>query len=318
MTDRDASIHVQAELSGQTLAAIVRQLTQTSWSEARQAIASRRVTINGSVCLNDARRLTAGEVVAVNASAGKRDLIPPTRLLHVDDDLVVVEKPPGITATRRHEERHWDQRRKLREPALDEAVQRLLPGSPVRAVHRLDRDTSGLMILARSAQARQRLIDMFAKHEVRRVYRAIVHGHIEQPVTFDTMLARNRGDGVRGSLPAGASDPEARRAVTHVRPIQSFGNLYSMVECRLETGRTHQIRIHLAEAGHVLCGEKVYTRSTPAAPQLIDQSGAPRQALHSTEIEFSHPITGKLMRFASPLPPDLQRWLTRRIVHAPK
>ena len=84
-----------------------------------------------------------------------------------------------------------------------------------------------------------------------------------------------------------------------------------MVECRLQTGRTHQIRIHLSETGHPLCGEKVYTRPKPGDPPIPDRSGAPRQALHSAELEFEHPVTGQPMRFTSPLPKDLAQWLQR-------
>jgi 23S rRNA pseudouridine1911/1915/1917 synthase len=99
----------------------------------------------------------------------------------------------------------------------------------------------------------------------------------------------------------------AERAVTRVRPVEAIGR-YSVVECSLETGRTHQIRIHLTEMGHVLCGERVYTHRLGEPPR-IDDSGAPRQALHSSELQFVHPITGNRMLFRSPLAEDLRAWL---------
>jgi 23S rRNA pseudouridine1911/1915/1917 synthase len=100
-----------------------------------------------------------------------------------------------------------------------------------------------------------------------------------------------------------------KRAVTHVRAIEILG-AYTLVECRLETGRTHQIRIHLAERGHPLCGEKVYNQPLFGQP-FPDESGAPRLALHAAELAFEHPISGEQMRFDMPLPEDLADWLAR-------
>ena len=147
---------------------------------------------------------------------------------------------------------------------------------------------------------------MFAKHEVQRAYVAVVYGHVEVQ-TIETWLVRDRGDGLRGSSPADAEAEGAQRAVTHVRPMEQLEG-YTIVECRLETGRTHQIRIHLSEIGHRLCGEKVYTHA-PGAKPLEETSGAPRQALHAAELAFLHPMTGKAMRFRMPLPRELKTWL---------
>jgi 23S rRNA pseudouridine1911/1915/1917 synthase len=177
-------------------------------------------------------------------------------------------------------------------------------------VHRLDRDTSGLMLFALSPRAEQALVKMFKGHDIRRAYLAVVHGRLEAR-TIDSWLVRDRGDGLRGSTPRGRDDPDAKHAFTHVRPVEHLGDAYTVVECRLETGRTHQIRIHLAEIGHMLCGERVYTRPSPGAPPTPDHSGAPRHALHSAELEFVHPVSGQEMRFASPLPRDLAEWLKR-------
>jgi 23S rRNA pseudouridine1911/1915/1917 synthase len=143
------------------------------------------------------------------------------------------------------------------------------------------------------------------------------------PRTIDTWLARDRGDGLRGSVGSDRqAEPELRtdlageippggrdlqRAITHVRPMEQLAG-YTIVECRLETGRTHQIRIHLAEIGHMLCGEKTYTHAPGQKPQA-DASGAPRQALHAAEIAFTHPITNQPLRFRMPLPKDLKGWL---------
>jgi 23S rRNA pseudouridine1911/1915/1917 synthase len=315
--------------AGQTLAAVLRvSISSLSWGEARRLIASRRVCINGGVCIDNARRLNAGDTVEVVGESLATS--PPerqVRIVYSDTDIAVVEKPAGLQTVRRNEERNWSEERKLQQPVLVESVERMLmpdrPGNKgkqtartaqpprVRAVHRLDRDTSGLMLFALSAAAEQGLVRRFAKHEIERVYRAVAHGVLAEPRTIDTWITRDRGDGIRGSAADGSRRDDARRAITHVRPIELIGLTYSLVECRLETGRTHQIRIHLAEIGHMLCGEKVYVRPAPGAPIVEDNSGAPRQALHSAELRFEHPVTGQPMRFESTWPKDFARWIER-------
>jgi 23S rRNA pseudouridine1911/1915/1917 synthase len=178
---------------------------------------------------------------------------------------------------------------------------------PVRAVHRLDRDTSGLMVFARTIPAERHLVQQFKAHTIHRSYLAIVHGAPEAQ-TIQSQLVRDRGDGRRGS----ARDPQdksGQRAVTHIRPLERLGD-YSLIECRLETGRTHQIRIHLSELGHYLCGDKVYCQPL-FQPTRVDKSGAPRLALHAQELGLVHPISGQELHFTMPLPPDLQKFLER-------
>ena len=327
------NFHIRPVLDGQTLAAALKRLLpQKSWSEVKRLVAKRHVQVNGNLSVDEGRRLKAGDVVKVfeqpkAAPPGEQDV----RIRFLDEHLVVVEKPAGVTTLRHAEERDWPRRRKDRMPTLEEMLQRVVArrvaappaaarhgprrppqrgrGPQVRPVHRLDRDTSGLMLFAMSPHAEQALVRMFKSHEIDRTYLAVVHG---QPgaQTIESWLIRDRGDGLRGTSPRGNADPDAQRAVTHVKPLERIGD-YSLVECRLETGRTHQIRIHLAEVGHMLCGERTYTRPTPSSPPVIDRSGAPRQALHSAELRFSHPMTGKSMHFRSPMPADLAQWLDR-------
>ncbi|HEX4793054.1 MAG TPA: RluA family pseudouridine synthase [Humisphaera sp.] len=304
---------VPPEMHGQTLAAVVRLMAPPrSWSEARRLIQTRRVRVNGTLTLDSARRLNAGELVEVRVESALP--VPKTRdvvVRYSDSDLIVVEKPPVVQSERRPEERNWNAQRKAAQPTLDELVARLVPRSvEVRSVHRLDRDTSGLMLFALSAIASERLARMFAKHEVRRVYTAVVHGHLETARTIETLIVRERGDGVRGSVVTGAKPASGKRAVTDVRPIEYLPSGYTIVDCRLETGRTHQIRIHLSEIGHRLCGEKMYTHAIGQPPQK-DDSGAPRIALHSSSLSLIHPITQKQLEFESPLPRDLSNWLQK-------
>jgi 23S rRNA pseudouridine1911/1915/1917 synthase len=162
------------------------------------------------------------------------------------------------------------------------------------------------MVFARSVDAERHLVHQFRKHTIHRVYLAIVQGDIAEPLTIKSQLVRDRGDGRRGSTKL----PDVgQHAVTHVRPLERFG-AYTLVECRLETGRTHQIRIHLSEQGHFVCGDKVYCQPLFQKPQ-VDRSGAPRVALHATELGFVHPQTGQQIDFQQDLPPDLAQFLKK-------
>jgi 23S rRNA pseudouridine1911/1915/1917 synthase len=161
------------------------------------------------------------------------------------------------------------------------------------------------MIFARSPEAEQKLVQMFRKHDMHRIYVAIVQGRLEAQ-TIETNLVRDRGDGKRGST---TLKDVGQHAITHVKPLEYLDG-YTVVQCQLETGRTHQIRIHLAERGHVLCGEKTY--HTPLFEKAVpDHSGAPRIALHATELGLVHPISGEKMTFKMPMPPDMAELLSR-------
>jgi 23S rRNA pseudouridine1911/1915/1917 synthase len=175
----------------------------------------------------------------------------------------------------------------------------------LRAVHRIDRETSGLMVFARTVDAERILGEQFRAHSLHRVYLAVALGDVREQ-TIESYLVPDRGDGRRGST---KNNKLGKRAVTHVKPIERLGG-YTVIECRLETGRTHQIRIHLSEHGHPLCGDKVYRGPYPGKP-IPDESGAPRLSLHAAELGFQHPITGELIRFAMPLPADLTGLIQR-------
>ncbi|MEI8374711.1 MAG: RluA family pseudouridine synthase [Planctomycetota bacterium] len=315
------NFHVTQPQVGLALVAALRQfLPGEPWSAVRRLVENRHVQINGNLCLDEGRKLQPGDVVKVwdeprNAPPDPEDI----KIFFRDAHLIVVEKPAGVTTERHAEEQHWSARRKQRQPTIDELVVRILrrghaqqrrggkPARPprVRLVHRLDRDTSGVMVLAVSVEAERLLVQMFRKHDIHRVYHAIAQGRVEAR-TIESSLVRDRGDHRRGStrLPK-----IGKRAVTHVRPLEDL-NGYTLIECRLETGRTHQIRIHLAEAGHPLCGEKVYNKPLFGKP-VVDHSGAQRQALHAAELGFKHPITGQEMSFTTPLPADMGKLLVK-------
>ncbi len=226
---------------------------------------------------------------------------------YLDQHLVVVEKPSGINTVRHPSEREWNARRKALSPTLEDIVPRWIVRKEgrvqkgtlprLRIVQRLDKETSGLVVFARSVIAERELGRQFKAHTVHRRYLAVVPGYVPAQ-TIRSRLIRDRGDGRRGST---AFPDQGKEAVTHVEPVERLAG-YTLVACRLETGRTHQIRIHLAELGHPVCGEKVYGRGP-------DNSGAPRLALHAAELGFIHPTTGASQRWEMPLPPDLDAFV---------
>ncbi len=293
-------------------------------------ITGRRVQVNGNLCLDDQRVLAAGEVIHLFAEALPKPIdADQIQLAYLDEHLVVVEKPAGITTMRHFEERKLSAHRRELQPTLDEllpdAIARVEGGATrrrgqgakgrpgqqggksIRAVHRLDRDTSGLMVFARTVPAEIELVKRFRKHDIRRAYIAVALGKVEAQ-TVEQWLVRDRGDGRRGTSPLGKEAEGAQRAITHFRSLEHL-NGFTILQCRLETGRTHQIRIALSEIGHMLCGERVY-HVRPDGSVTADPSGAPRQALHAAELGFLHPITGEKLLFRMPLPNDLAKWIT--------
>ena len=234
--------------------------------------------------------------------------LPRPVIRYADDHLVVVDKPAGLTTMRHpHEAAEFGARAQRFLPkTLADLLPALLPSpARLRAVHRLDRDTSGLVVFARTAASERGLGQQFRAHTIDRRYLAVVRGRAKSQ-RIESSLVEDRGDGRRGSAtkPGGG-----KRAVTHVRVLEELGD-YTLVECRLETGRTHQVRIHLGEAGTPICGERVYDRPVHGKP-LPDGSAAPRLALHAARLGFKHPATGKWMEWQSPLPLDLQTLVER-------
>jgi 23S rRNA pseudouridine1911/1915/1917 synthase len=172
-------------------------------------------------------------------------------------------------------------------------------------VHRLDKGTSGLLVVARDEATREALKAQFAAHSIEREYLAIVEGRPKEGA-IDTLHARHPKDRLRFT----SRTPTGRRAVTHVRVLAALGEA-TLVACRLETGRTHQIRVHLAErAGTPILGDPLYGRPPKSTTLRAAADALGRQALHARLLGFIHPATGKAVRWESPLPPDLERCLS--------
>src|SRR5207248_9868022 len=240
-----------------TVAAVVREQTGLAWSRARDLCTEGRVTVNGERCLDSALRVPPGAVVIVDERAPKlrSGALPESAIAFFDRDVVVVDKPAGLLSVA------YEPGDKDTLADCTRALLRRMGGRRfeprVGVVHRLDKDTSGLIVFARTADAKRILAAQFRAHDIERVYHAIAHGAVAAE-RVETHLVTDRGDGIRGSWghfrrPRGGIPPEAKRSVTHVRPIAAREGA-TLVEGRLETGRQHQVRIHLSDVRHPLGG----------------------------------------------------------------
>jgi 23S rRNA pseudouridine1911/1915/1917 synthase len=291
-----------AEFSAAVAAPLDRTLRErfegASWNSVRKLVQTGKVRVDGRVVTDPQHVVPQGAAVTLLmrsprpvAGVADRNL-----LVHVDPHVVVVRKPAGIATVPHEDERD----------TLDRVTQSLLrkvarPGSnipPLGVVQRLDKETSGLLVFARTTSAKRHLQQQLREHSVHRRYVALAHGAVPAKV-HRSLLVQDRGDGIRGSALGGNDLELGREAVTHVTPLASLAGA-TLVACRLETGRTHQIRIHLAEAGHPLLGERVYVRGFKG-----QQLAAPRVMLHAAELGFVHPQTGQKLHFEEPMPEDM-------------
>ncbi len=241
----------------------------------------------------------------------------PLEILYEDEHLLCFVKPAGLTTHPAASVRG--------ETLVDYLKMHCAPhlaGYPhdprCGIVHRLDRETSGVMVAAKSEKARMALAAMFARHDLERCYLVLVWGvpTLKQG-TIDAALARHpvqrtRMAVCRDSGRQGKGQRRGRKAVTHYRLLQAFGDETCLLRCTLETGRTHQIRVHLSSIGHAVMGDPLYGDSNPSARRRAYAESLPmmgRQALHAERLAFVHPIGGKEISFSAPPPRDFQRLL---------
>lgn len=222
-------------------------------------------------------------------------------ILHADEDVIVLDKPAGLvvhpgagnaTGTLVNALLHYD------------AELAHLPRAGI--VHRLDKDTSGLMVVARSLRAHAGLIEQLSSRQVHRQYVAVVQGPMVAGGSVDAPIDRHPRDRIRMAV---AREGQGRDAITHYRVRERF-RAHTVVECRLETGRTHQIRVHMAHIKHPLIGDPLYGgafRLPKAASDALVAAlrGFRRQALHAEKLQFTHPVSGLPLAFESPLPTDM-------------
>jgi 23S rRNA pseudouridine1911/1915/1917 synthase len=293
---------------GEFLDAHVRTLLGAPWNRARGLIRTGRVLVNGVRVRDERHRVHASDTVSVEETGPKRTgtSLAEEDFVYEDAHVVVVRKPPGISTVPFEEGDHGTLDELTRNALVKRSGERGRPALGV--VHRIDKETSGLVVFTRTWLAKESLTQQFRSHTVSRRYLAIVHGSLAG-TTFRSRLIADRGDGLRGSLewrearglPTGGQGGQA--STTHVEPLATTGVL-TLLRCRLETGRTHQIRVHLSEAGHPLLGERVYVRDYRGT--LLP---APRLMLHAAQLGFVHPATGEQMLWEEPPPMDMRRLL---------
>jgi 23S rRNA pseudouridine1911/1915/1917 synthase len=280
-------------------------------SRAKAAAALER----GKIFLNDneaglseaAVRLSAGDVVRVWMDRPGSSKARPTplepgglRIVFEDDSLLVLDKPPGLLAV--------PLARRDEAPSVYEHVEEHLRTRGKRrphVVHRIDRDTSGLVVFAKHARAQQRLKDQFRRREPERIYLAVVYGRPDPPEgTWRDHLVWDEEALIQKETHP--RDPRAKEAVSEYRVLETF-DAASLVEVRLHTGKRNQIRLQARLRGHMLIGEQRYV----FGPESLRPIAFPRQALHAWRLAFRHPDDGRPVSFEAPLPDDLERLLAR-------
>lgn len=287
---------------------LVEQGRDFSRSQWKKLIDSLHVRINNKAAQAGTKLKANDEIVVVIPSKPSSELIPearPLQIIHEDESILIINKPAGLVVhpATSHQVGTLVHALLYHDPALAEV------GSPDRPglVHRLDKGTSGLMVIARTEEARRSLIRQFEQRRVYKEYWALVHGVLSPAQgTFATRLGRHPKHRKKF-----AAVPSGKAAHTDYVVTESFGGLFSVVRLQLHTGRTHQIRVHLSEAGHPILGDKTYggKRDTrKSLPESVRDAikALNRPALHSAVLGFQHPTTGKAVKFKAPLPEDLK------------
>jgi 23S rRNA pseudouridine1911/1915/1917 synthase len=315
---------VQPEAEGQRLDAwLTAQLENVSRSRVQILLSQNKVLVDGKAA-KPSYKLRGSETIEVLGSPAP----PPPRaiaeeipleIVYEDDDLSVVNKPAGMMvhagtgATEDARNRgtlvnallyHYRQ--------LSSAGGELRPG----IVHRLDKQTSGLIIVARNDAAHLKLAEMFSRRQIRKIYIALVHGHLKQDTgTINAAVSR---DLVRRTRMTTRRTTGGRTAISHYevaeRMESRFGK-FTLVRVRIETGRTHQIRVHMASIGHPIVGDTLYGApariAVPSRGKDAESVALHRNFLHAAELAFAHPRTGKLLELSAPIPEELKEFLTQ-------
>ena len=276
-----------------TLAALLREHGKLTWSRAQTLCERGKVSVDGEIELDYSRRISEGARVEVDErrAAPKLQTVP---IVFEDAHIVVIDKPTGMSSVPYEKREAGTAMDAVRDAWRAEG--RPASETALHVVHRIDKETSGLIAFAKSKLAERGLQGLFRTHDVERTYLCVAHGLLADR-RVETRFIDDRGDGLRGS----ARVPnKGKRAVTHVRAVELLPDT-TLCEIRLETGKTHQIRIHMSELGHPLVGEQVYVRDY--ARKVAEPIPSPRLMLHAATLGFVHPITGATISLTSALPP---------------
>lgn len=299
---------IPAGLAGERIDRVVSMVARVSRAEATRMIDEGRVLLSGDVVGVRSRRVDQDEQLEILGAPDdgpgriEADEAVSFDVVYSDDQIIVVDKPAGLVV--------HPGSGNLTGTLVNGIVARfpevLGVGEPDRpgVVHRLDKGTSGLMLVARTSEAYERLVGQLSRREVARMYEAVVKGHLESPAgVIDAPIGRSSREPTKMCVSA-----NGREARTHYRRVGSFTEPLesSSISCSLETGRTHQIRVHLAAIGHPVVGDQRYGGGAAGAVVGID-----RPFLHAVGLRLEHPTTGEQLSFESPLAADLRAVLER-------
>lgn len=278
-------------------------LSETSRSFIQKLIEGGRLTINGQICTSKKYKVSEGDVVEITVPEPEKLAIEeeniPLDIVYEDDDVLVVNKPRGMVV----HPAVGNYTGTLVNAVMYHCKDRLSSINGVirpGIVHRIDKDTSGLLMIAKNNKAHESLSRQLAEHTITRKYTALVYNNFnEEEGTVDAPLGRDPKNRLRRTV----TRENSKRAVTHWRVLERFGK-YTLIEAQLETGRTHQIRVHMAYINHPLVGDMLYGPKK----QTLFQEG---QLLHAGVLGFVHPSTGEYMEFSRPLPEEFQQVIER-------
>lgn len=304
-------VTIPADMAGWRLDRALATLLPTYSRERLKAlISSGQVTSDGQLARDPSAKVKEGASYSVAVPAPTpahneaQDI--PLEIVFEDDHLLVVDKPAGMVV--HPAAGNFDGT--MVNALLHHCKGRLSGiGGVARPgiVHRIDKDTSGLLVVAKTDPAHEGLAAQFAKHSIDRRYAAIVAGLPKTGSgTVDAPLARSSTNRKKIAI---VGEGRGKRAVTHWNFVEPL-KYAALVECRLETGRTHQVRVHMASIGHPLLGDPVYGRARPEHREVLRRLSFERQALHAARLGFIHPVTGGALTFDSPIPSDMQRLLS--------
>jgi 23S rRNA pseudouridine1911/1915/1917 synthase len=304
-------LQIPCELAGSRLdLALARLLPEHSRSRLQDWIRRARVRVDGAAA-QPKDRVRGGECIDLLVEREAKDSGDPPQdmpltVVFEDAAILVLDKPAGLVVHPGSGNRDGTLLNALLHYAPAAAA---LPRAGI--VHRLDKDTSGLLVVAKTLEAQTDLVRQLQARSVKRDYLAVVVGVAPRQGTIERPIGRHPTQRTRMAVM-----PSGKAAVTRYRVLRS-GAGWSLLQCSLETGRTHQIRVHLASIGHALIGDPVYLGRASAQALPAPARNCRRQALHATRLVLRHPVSGETMAWDSPLPPDLQTLVSALEAHAP-